>query len=235
MEKYIIPRFDKERILKDWWEGTKFFLGKSFYQGRRDIISAKVEERVMKVLNEYIEENGGHPEIILEKENLDDIKVHLKKVIGKGKIGRGRDVEMVISILDYLSNISNENIIRYSIDKIKSRNLKEHFLELQKIFSIGPKISSFYIRDLISIYNLEDEISKTDWIFLQPVDTWVRKVSFKVGIIDDENEKDRIVREKIVEACLHLGLSPIKYNQGAWYIGYNSLDIVLDNLEIINL
>lgn len=65
----------------------------------------------------------------------------------KGKIGRGKDVEMVISILNFVSGLEDKNIVNYSIYKIKNGEVKEHYYDLQKIYSIGPKITSFYLRD----------------------------------------------------------------------------------------
>jgi hypothetical protein len=83
------------------------------------------------------------------------------------------------------------------------------------------------------MYSLEKYMSKEDLIFSQPIDTWVRKVALKVSIIDKNNEDDSIVREKIVKACLDLNVSTIKFNQGAWFLGHNSFDIVLENLNKI--
>ncbi|MEM5799642.1 MAG: hypothetical protein QXZ43_03170 [Candidatus Aenigmatarchaeota archaeon] len=233
IEKYLTGVFDIDLILKDWWEGLQFFLSRSFYQGRRDIISMRVEENVMNTLKRYIEENGKNTAVILKENNFPDIKNALKEVIGKGKIGRCRDIDMVISILTFVSKLEERNIVNYSISKIKNGKVKDHYFELQKIISIGPKITSFYLRDLICMYSLERYMSKEDLIFLQPIDTWVRKVAFKVGIIDKNNEDDSIVREKIVKACLDLNVSTIKFNQGAWFLGYNSFDIVLENLNKI--
>lgn len=72
-----------------------------------------------------------------------------------------------------------------------------------------------------------------DLICVQPIDVWVRKIASKAKIIDDPEEKDEIVRKNIVEACLDSGVSVIKFNQGAWYLGHNSFDILIDNLERI--
>ncbi len=140
---------------------------------------------------------------------------------------------MVISILNFVSKLEEKNIVNYSISKIKNEKVKEHFYELQEIISIGPKISSFYLRDLICMYSLDKDMSKEDLVFLQPIDIWVRKVAVKVGIINNINEEYESVREKIVKACLDLNASTIKFNQGAWYLGYNSFDIVLENLDKI--
>ena len=231
IEKHLTGVFDTDLMLKDWWEGLQFFLSRSFYQGRRDTISMRVEEKAMNVLKKYIADNGNDSTVLLNENNFPEIKNALKEVIGKGKIGRGRDIEMVISILKFVSNLEEKNIINYSMSKIKNGKVKEHFYELQKIISIGPKISSFYLRDLICMYSLDRHMSKEDLIFLQPIDTWVRKVALKVGIINDINEQDSLVREKIVKACLDLDVSTIKFNQGSWFLGYNSFDIILENLE----
>lgn len=233
IEKHLSEVFDADLMFKDWWEGLQFFLSRSFYQGRRDTISMRVEEKAMNILKIYIVDNGNDSIVLLNENNFPEIKNALIEVIGKGKIGRGRDIEMVISILKFVSNLEEKNIVIYSTTKIKNGKVKEHFYELQNIFSIGPKITSFYLRDLICMYSLDKYMSKEDLIFLQPIDTWVRKVALKVGIIDNINEQDSLVREKIVKACLYLDVSTIKFNQGAWFLGYNSFDIVLENLDKI--
>jgi len=235
IERHLTPVFDTDLMLRNWWQGLQYFLHYSFYQGRRDVTSMKVEERAMDVLKRYITGKNENELIQLKKDNFAKIRKELKQVIGKGKIGRGRDVNMVISILNFVSKLKDKNIVKYSISKIKKGVLKNHFYELQpkKIISIGPKITSLYLRDLVCMYSLEKFISKEDLIFLQPIDTWVRKVAFKVGIIDDIKSSDEEVRRKIVETCRNLDISTIKFNQGAWYIGYYSFDIILENLDKI--
>jgi hypothetical protein len=233
IERHLTDVFDTNLMLKDWWAGLQFFLSRSFYQGRRDTISMRVEEKAMDVLQEFVKTNNNDATFLINPNSFLEIKNALKEVIGKGKIGRGRDIDMVISILDFVSKLTERNIVNYSISKIKNGKIKDHFFELQKIISIGPKITSFYLRDLICMYSLEKYMSEEDLIFLQPIDTWVRKVALKVGIIDKNNEDDSVVREKIVKACLDLNVSTIKFNQGAWFLGYNSFDIVLENLNKI--
>lgn len=233
IEKYLTNVFNKDLMRKDWWEGLKFFLSRSFAQGRTDAISMRVEEKAMNILEKYIEDHGGDPIVILKENNHTVIRNALEEVIGKGKVGRGRDIEMVISILKFVSKLEEKNLVTYSIYEIEKGNLKQHYDKLQEIYSIGPKISSFYLRDLICMYSLEEKMSKEDFKFLQPIDTWVRQVAFKVGIIDKSDEKDSLVREKIVKACLNLNVSTIKFNQGAWFLGHNSFDILLENINKI--
>lgn len=233
IEQHLENGYEKSRLTTDWWEGLKFLFDHVFYQGRSDKVSERVENEAITVLEKYVNENKENPEIILNKNNHEKITCDLEEVIGKGKVGRHRDIEMVISILKFISRIEDKNILKYSVSKIKNGYVRDHYEELQSIRSIGPKVSSFYLRDLIYMYSLDSYISKEDLIFLQPIDTWVRKVALKVKIIDNIDEDDTIVREKIVESCLNLNLSTTKFNQGSWYLGYNSFDILIDNLDKI--
>lgn len=234
IEKYLTNVFNKDLMRNDWWEGLKFFLSRSFAQGRRDEMSNRVKENAMNVLEKYIEDHDGNPTVILKENNFPVIRNALEEVIGKGKVGKGRDIEMVISILKFVSKLEEKNLVNYSISKIEKGNLKQHYNELKsKICSIGPKIASFYLRDLVFMYSLEEKVSEEDLEFLQPIDTWVRKVAFKVGIIDKSDEEDLVVREHIVEACFNFNVSTIKFNQGAWFLGHNSFDILLENLNKI--
>ena len=233
VEKHLILAFDIGLMLRDWWQGLQYFLHYSFFQGRADTISIKVEKAAMNILKRYITGKSTNALIQLSKGNFAKIRKELKQVIGKRKIGKGRDIDMVISILNFASKLKEKNIVKYSISKIKKGELKSHFYELQTIISIGPKIASLYLRDLVWMYSLERLISKDDLVYLQPIDTWVRKVAFKTGIIDDIKLSDTQVRQKIVEACQNLDISTIKFNQGAWYVGYYAFDIVLENLDKI--
>ena len=45
--------FDSEKMYNDWWEGLRFLLDRSFYQGRADHVSIRVNEAAMKVLDPY--------------------------------------------------------------------------------------------------------------------------------------------------------------------------------------
>lgn len=232
-EIYLTDVFDKELMIKDWWSGLQFFLSRSFYQGRSDIVSSQVEQEAMDSIKEFIKRNNGDPTSLINSNNFPSIENAISQVIGKGKIGRGRDIKMVISILQFVSKLDEKNIIKYSISKIKSGNVENHFEELDDIFSIGPKIAAFYLRDLVLMYSLDSFINRKDLVYLQPIDTWVRKVAHKVGIINNIDEEEIIIREKIVKACLDLNIPSIKFNQGAWFLGYNSFDIILKKLDKI--
>lgn len=224
-----------ERALEDWWEALKFFLTRIFYQGRKDEVSEKVEKKVLEVLGEYFNSPLKRDENfrILMSRDWDELRQHLENEIGKGKIGRGRDVDMVIDTFKFISRIPDKNIVKYSIQMISQGRLKELWNGLQKskskngIKSIGEKIASLYARDLVTVFNLEDKISYKDQKYLQPLDTWVRGVIKKIGIREKDDEK---IRQKIVEKCQQANQSAIRFNEGAWYIGRHSFDILFEIL-----
>lgn len=232
IQRHVISVYDKNELLKNWWEGNKFFIRKTFYQGRTDIVSGKVEKAGMAILNRFFG-NKSPRELNKYLPHFSEIKEQLTQVIGKGKIGKARDVEMLIDILEFISRNTEKNIVVYSASRIKEGEIKKHYKELQTIRSIGPKIASFYLRDLTCLYELEKFLTEDDLILLQPIDTWVKKVTYRLGIVEDKELSDWEMRKRIVKACQNLDISTIKFNQGAWYIGYYAFDLVLDNLDKI--
>ncbi len=67
--------------------------------------------------------------------------------------------------------------------------LGEHFGELD-LPSIGPKIAAFYLRDLVSVFELESFLRAEDYYFIQPNDTWVDQISEKLGITNKEDSRE---------------------------------------------
>jgi hypothetical protein len=172
---------------------------------------------------------------IFDKENCVEIELRLSKVIGKekGKAGKGNDFKMLISILDFISDENKRNLVKYSIDKIKNGKLADIYEEIDDIFSIGPKCSSFFLRDAVIFYSLFDNIQDDELIYLQPIDIWVARVANDVGIITlSEKEKEKMsqtiqkkyetIRKNIVSSCLEINVSPTAFNTGTWYKAYNS-------------
>ena len=139
---------------------------------------------------------------------------------------------MVISLVNLIQSSSQKNILKFLIGKIKSNAILDVYKELNRVWSIGPKIASLILRDIVYIYRLETHLDKKDYYFLQPIDTWVHKISKKIGLVN----RDKIYKneaEDITDKCFEVEVNPIHYNQGVWYIGANSLQIVLRNIEKI--
>jgi len=230
---------DIDRLEENWWEALKFFLTRTFYQGRRDDVSVRVETKALEVLGKYFDDPLEREKNFqfLKNASWSQLRVDLQAVIGKGKVGRRRDIDMIIDILKFISRLPDKNIARYSVEMIKNNKLEELWYGLQKskskegIRSVGKKIASLYLRDLVTILGLEQEVSNAHQVFLQPIDTWVRQIIEKIGLEETRNEMK--LRRMIVERCGRVSKSAIRairFNEGAWYIGSHSLEILLGML-----
>jgi hypothetical protein len=82
---------------------------------------------------------------------------------------------------------------------------------------------------LVSLYGLSGFIDAAAASCLQPVDVWVRRIARKAGIAGLA-DSDVAIRSGILKACRDEGVSPIGFNQGAWYIGYHAFDLLLERL-----
>jgi Holliday junction resolvasome RuvABC DNA-binding subunit len=136
---------------------------------------------------------------------------------------------MAIDSLNYIDTLENKNVVKHSVNEIINNDLHAHYYELINIRQIGPKISALYLRDIVCFYELDNLITDTDYSFLQPIDTWVNKIAHKIGLTTNTKNMEEI-RIKIIKACRENNISSLKFNQGAWYIGSNAYEILLENL-----
>jgi len=144
-------------------------------------------------------------------------------------VGKGRDREMVIGALDYIDRLPNRNIVPYSCAEIRAGRIKQHYASLLGIRQVGDKVASFYLRDLVSLYELSGFIDDASAFCLQPVDVWVRRIAHTAGIAGP-TEKDPAIRNGILKACREEGISPLVFDQGAWYMGYHAFELLLELL-----
>lgn len=231
IDEILTVKWDLNEILNNWWSETCFFLSFTFYQARRDKLSGRVEQTALKELKKYFTGKKNElKELIMQ--DLKPLRLSLAQVIGRGKIGKGRDIEMILSALNYIYKIPENKIVSYSIEKVKKKYTSNLFKELKEnIHQVGNKVSSFYLRDLITIFSLDKYLLKDDYVFLMPIDTQVKKFALKTRIITNEKEKDANIRQKIVDYCIKFKVNPLRFNQGAWFLGAHCFDILLENLE----
>lgn len=153
----------------------------------------------------------------LKQRGWSELRKELEEKIGKGKVGRQRDIELVIDTLKFISELQDKNLVNYSVQMIKKGKLEELWKSLQRskskngIISVGGKVSSLYLRDLVALLKLGSFVPAEQQKFLQPIDTWVRKLCGRLGI----KGTDQKLRRRIVEKCRDLGVSSIKFNMGA--------------------
>lgn len=115
-ERRFLPE-PRQPLENDWWKALQFFFDRVFYQGRRDDISAEVERRVIRVLSKYFSNEVIRDSEFerLKKENWKEVSQELRKTIGKGKMGKQRDIELTISTIKFVSSLQDKNLINYCI------------------------------------------------------------------------------------------------------------------------
>lgn len=232
-DEFLIERIRNKNVyLKTPKYALFFILSYSFYQGRRDEISSKFEEKAKGTLDSFLKNNDILSVSISRITIKDELKKEYPKLyelLKNNGVNKEGDRLMVVSLVNFIQSNHKKNLLKFLIEKIKSKKVNEAYKSLDEIWSIGPKIASLILRDIVYIYKLENHLNNKDYYFLQPIDTWVNKISQKVGLIN----KDKIYKDEakdITDKCFKYGANPIHYNQGVWYIGANSLQIVLRNL-----
>jgi hypothetical protein len=230
-KELLLREWTREQLLEDWQAALRFFFSKAFYQGRSDAMSARVEKAAVEVLDF----NFSHADLRLANWDLDVLRRELHDKVGKGKVGKARDIEMVISCLRFVNRLPDSNIVAYSVRRIEAGEIGQHYDEIQRsknksgIFQVGPKIAAFYLRDVVSLYELEDNISAEFQFTLQPIDVWVRRVAYDTGMVPKRGS-DQLIAQAIADLCNEEGCSPLQFNQGAWYAGANAFSLLMERL-----
>jgi hypothetical protein len=115
------------------------------------------------------------------------------------------------------------NIINYVLILLKQGLVEKAHQFLCRIRGTGNKINSLFLRDIVLMYNLP----LVENLQLQPVDIWVRRlVRLLMGFppdaakdVKDAYSDDVKIAESIIILSKKAGISPLLFNQGAWYFG----------------
>ncbi len=229
----------KDTYLRDSKEALFFIFSLSFYQGRKDELSKKYELLARKGCDIYFSENNNilsaSSNRLLKKEDLKSEYSEFIKVLHDQGLKKGGDRLMVVSLLNFIQANEEKNIVRFIIMRIKSGDLPKVYAEIDSIWSIGPKIASLILRDIVYIYQLEKYLDdEKSYNYLQPVDTWVHQLAKKLNLINpDRTSIYKDEAKDISLKCFEYGVNPIHFNQAVWYLGTHSLEILLDNLDEI--
>jgi len=118
------------------------------------------------------------------------------------------------SIIEFAASAPDRrNLITWAREQLASERTRVAHSHLCQINGLGPKIASFFLRDVATTYVLEPD---GDRHLLQPVDVWVRRLaSLTCG--RGELPSDSACAQAVVESALAVGASPERVNQGMWY------------------
>jgi hypothetical protein len=234
-EKYhqeYLPKRSTDKLLNDWYYAFKFFLNHTLLQGRSERVSEKVVEAVLEVS----EHNRNMIEEGFKSGNWKDLMVKLFEKIGKGKVGKRADVKHVIDSFEFLrEKISDRNVVKYTVDEVKARGVLQVYEELDRIRQVGDKVACFYLRDVVSLFELEACVPKEHRRLLLPIDTWVKKFAKEYLVEGAKDPKDDEIKQKILKVCDDYGVSPAKLDQGIWYAGFKSYNVLIEILKQVDI
>lgn len=242
---------DRNKLLKDWWEAYCFIADRIFYQGRKDELSTVIKRMAREVLEAKIDTKSKTGLTGLTITELANIKDTFSNSTRNGKkYKRKSDVRMLFGefgenrvidqgVLTLIHGLPDSNLVRYIYDEVNKGHIDDVYWELQSIHSIGHKIASFVLRDVVDLYY--DKLGKVSSVrridgqkLLQPIDTWVEQVAKKAGIQFEKENHVLHKAQRIVESCRFISESrrkAIQFNQGAYLLGKKSIDILVPLLS----
>ncbi len=186
-----------------------------------------------KVDNDVIYKTAKKSELINKLKTKKNIEIEYEKEKYKKYIHLGNilDIKMTLGVLKFVTNtdIKRKNIFKYVLDGIEEGNVEKIYKELDGIIGIGDKISTFVIRDIMllaemNFYSQKDGSKLYKYAF--PVDTWVAQLAktFNKEINTDKLDE---VKEEMLNICFNNKINPLEFAAGLWYVGANSLDILM--------
>ena len=148
-----------------------------------------------------------------------DDKTYIKKIF----LGNDEDVMMVSDCLKFISE-DRKNIYNHLKNTIATSGVKTAYEELIAMRAISDKIASVVIRD-IGLMN--SKVIDRDYNMAFPVDTWVKKIAPKLGCSSEDSEE---IKNYLLKKCEEFNLNPLKIAAGLWFLGFHSLDLLLEKL-----
>lgn len=106
---------------------------------------------------------------------------------------------------------------------LKTGRVEPLFDRIVDIRGLGPKNTSFLLRDMVALYDLEDQVDRADHIYLQAVDRWSRL--FATHLVPEllGEEPDWIVAGKMSKLAHQSEVSVIKLSMGASLFGMRTV------------
>jgi hypothetical protein len=118
-------------------------------------------------------------------------------------------------------NDPGQSIATWIIDSLEDTGrIEPQHERIVDIRGVGPKSASAFIRDLVWLFDAEEDVSPVDRIYVQPVDRWLRlAVAYLVPEPDLDEPPDWVVAGKISKYSRRAKVSGILLNMGLTYFG----------------
>lgn len=115
---------------------------------------------------------------------------------------------------DEIGNIWTD--IQQSI--VQSGRVEPIHQKITEIKGIGPKVGALVLRDMVALYDLESTIEAGDYHYLQPIDTWIRRIGPLLSDEIEEKTADWVIAGKLAKLCRRNRVSGVRFNQGVQYL-----------------
>lgn len=206
---------------------VRLLLMKIFASARSETTSIQYRKRTETVLREH--EQSIRARWDGSEDGITDAE--LDQQLADEGVGNQHDRQMVVETLDYLGTLDEQghDVIAYTTDAIPKGEIETVYEELTDIHNIGPKKATLYLRDVVTHWNLEEHLDGKQYRYVFPIDTWVFRAADEIGIVSTDSLSWVTNSTEIVEACGE-DVSPIAFNQGAWYLGANAFSVLIEHL-----
>lgn len=101
---------------------------------------------------------------------------------------------------------------------VRSGRVEPIYQQIVEIKGVGPKVGSLLLRDMVALYDLEPHIETIDYHFLQPVDSWMRRIGPMLTDELEDDSADWIIAGKLAKTCRRNHVSGVYFNQGIQYL-----------------
>ncbi|MFQ3611428.1 MAG: hypothetical protein SNJ72_08040 [Fimbriimonadales bacterium] len=101
---------------------------------------------------------------------------------------------------------------------VRSGRVEPIYQAITEIKGIGPKVGALVLRDMVALYDLEPQIEPSDYHYLQPVDTWIRRIGPLLSDEITDQTADWVIAGKLSKLCRRNRVSGVRFNQGVQYL-----------------
>ncbi len=232
------PEEGSEAAREDWWIALKFWFGCSFMRGRRDALSVRFMEAAVEATAKILGD-GERTEPDRVKQAARDGWLNWRQTahttqpflsaLANNGVNNSMDRKMVADSLAFVIDLPELNIVAWAISEIEQGRLRLVFYRLQRIHGVAEKLASLFLKEVVHTYDLGARCTAADYQYVFPIDTWVETVCIRLGLFEgDESLEEKTFRA--LAACELCNVDPIRFNQGAWYLGYARGDQGIDSV-----
>ncbi len=101
---------------------------------------------------------------------------------------------------------------------VRSGKVEPIYQTITEIKGIGPKVGALVLRDMVALYDLEPQIDPADYHYLQPVDSWIRRIGPYLTEEITHETADWVIAGKLSKLCRRNRVSGVRFNQGVQYL-----------------